>query len=893
MAEFDRVGRIPEPGDNVAIASHRLDAGLRVNCDGRSYTLSHAVLEGHRFAHEPIESGASLLSWGLPFGTATRDIEPGEYVCNDKILNVLAGRHVGFDLPDSANFVDYYQAYEFDPGAIECGSQVDRHAESRYFDGFDRDKQRGVGTRNHIVILGTTSLTGSYVRALADRFKHLDSARSNMDGVVAVAHTEGGQDEPNNLELILRTLHGFMLHPNVGAVLAVDCDGAAVSNALLRDYAVRHKSSFDDVLHRFMTLGARTSIDAALQEGEAIVRAWLDPVDQFTRTRQSVAHLKLALQCGGSDAFSGISGNPLVGWVARELIRYGGTANIAETTELIGAERYMLQRVRDPDTARSFLRTIAAYDERAGWHGHDAEGNTSGGNNFRGLYNIAVKSIGAARKKAPDVRLDEVIDYAEPMREPGFYFMDSPGNDLESIAGQVASGANLITFTTGNGSITNFPFVPTIKVITTTDRYNLIRHDMDINAGRYQDGTPMDELGAESFDLALRVASGERTLGEKAGHSQVQIWRDWSQTDATQLNAIRKAAEPTGEPLTIHAMCPSGRTFSAYRTADGFTADQVGVIVPTSLCAAQVARMIAQQLNDRPERPRGISRYVAFVHTEGCGVSSGDNEELYLRTIIGHALHPIVRCGVFLEHGCEKTHNDAMRAMLTDADVDANRFGWASIQMDGGIDRASEQVVDWLDSRLTGGALLQAEDVGLAHFRLGLTSVGPVADNVAAALAEITATVVTSGGTVVTPHNASLTASDAFTRPLLDGEQLHPTLAYGQRAVRAGIHVMDTPTGHTAETLTGLGATGVDVMLVHTADRPVQVHPMVPVIQVTSADARPDMDRMIDPITDARTICGDLLDLIVEVASRRYTPILTAQGYTDFQITRGLLGISL
>ena len=154
----------------------------------------------------------------------------------------------------------------------------------------------------------------------------------------------------------------------------------------------------------------------------------------------------------------------------------------------MGAEHYVLQNVKDLDTASTFLDTIARFKERASWHGHSAEGNPSGGNNFRGLYNIAIKSIGAAMKRHPDVRLDHVIDYSQSMADPGYYFMDSPGNDLESIAGQVASGANMIFFVTGNGSITNFPFVPTIKIVTTSERYSLLEKDMDVNAGAYLDG---------------------------------------------------------------------------------------------------------------------------------------------------------------------------------------------------------------------------------------------------------------------------------------------------------------------------------------------------------------------------------------------------------------------
>src|SRR5205814_1086969 len=289
----------------------------------------------------------------------------------------------------------------------------------------------------------------------------------NIDGVVPLAHTEGGgEGRPNNLEFILRTLAGFMVHPNIGAVLAVDLGVEYVNNARLREFMLENGYALDAVRHEFWTM--RGNFLSALDHGEKIVRSWLDQVNAFRRSPQPLEHLRIGLQCGGSDAFSGVSGNPLVGCVTKELVRHGGSANLAETDELIGAEPYILANVKNLPTARAFLSTIARFQERAGWHGATGEGNPSGGNNFRGLYNIAVKSIGAARKKDPNVCVDYVIEYAQPMRAPGFYFMDSPGNDLESIAGQVGAGCNLILFTTGNGSITNFPFVPTIKLMTNT-----------------------------------------------------------------------------------------------------------------------------------------------------------------------------------------------------------------------------------------------------------------------------------------------------------------------------------------------------------------------------------------------------------------------------------------
>ncbi|MCB0189413.1 MAG: UxaA family hydrolase, partial [Caldilineaceae bacterium] len=511
--------------------------------------------------------------------------------------------------------------------------------------------------RNMIVLLGTTSRAGSYVKQLAARLQSEVGNYTNVDGIMPVAHTEGAVDHPNNKELLLRTLAGFIVNPNVGAVLIVDYGIEPVTNAMVEQYMIENGYELGHVRHRFLSLSG--GFQENLAKGEAIVREWLPQVNQTARTAESIAHLKIALQCGGSDAFSGISGNPLIGWIARELIRYGGAANLAETDELIGAEPYVLDKVRDLATAQKFLAQIARFKERVEWHGATAEGNPSGGNKYRGLYNIVLKSIGAARKKDPASRLDYVIDYGELMPDAGYYFMDSPGNDLESIAGQVASGCNLIFFVTGNGSITNFPFVPTIKVVTTTRRFELLARDMDVNAGAYQDGVPMDDLGQQTFDLTVNVASGERTVGEKAGHAQVQIWRNWQQTDDSQRQTLLNAPKPTGTPIAVQPATTTAAIHFAMQQGNGRpTADRIGLILPTSLCSGQVANMIAHRLNKQKlGQPDGVSRYVSLAHTEGCGNSGGSAETMYAQAMVGYAFHPLVRHCLLLEHGCEKTHN--------------------------------------------------------------------------------------------------------------------------------------------------------------------------------------------------------------------------------------------
>jgi len=893
--EFDEVGRLPLPGDNVAIATRRLEAGTEIRCEGTSFRLDHTVMEGHRFAVRPIPAGQPLLSWELPFGQALGDIEPGTYVCNQGILEALGERDLDFELPAAPNFADRIEPYQLNEASFSPGRQVERGGEMPTFCGPERGPERGAGTRNYVVVLGTSSRTSGFARLLAARLQETVSGSGNVDGVVAVDHTEGGGSEaPNNQELVLRTLAGFAVHPNVGAVLAVDYGTEAVTNRMLQDYMAACGYPLGRVLHRFLSL--KGSFAAHLEEGERQIRQWLETVERMRRCEQPVSRLKIALQCGGSDAFSGVSGNPLVGWVARKVLRGGGSVNLAETDELIGAEPYVLQNVRDADTAQKFLGMIEKFKERAAWHGESAEGNPSGGNKLRGLYNIALKSIGAAMKRHPEARLDFCIDYAEPMTEPGFYFMDSPGNDPESIAGQVASGCNMIYFVTGNGAVTNFPFVPTLKITTTTRQYELLSGDMDVNAGAYQDGIPMDELGRNMFALTLKVAGGTRSKGEKAGHYQVQIWRNWAQKDSRRLEEIRRRKVPDGESLPVRGEEGPDLRFTA-RRGSGYAIDQLALVLPTSLCSAQVARMAAERLNARGlGRAQGISRFVALVHTEGCGMAGAASERLYARAILGYLTHPLVRCALLLEHGCEKTHNDYMRHRLAELDIDPEEFGWASVQLDGGVEKTLDRVEAWFRKKLDTLQTPAFEPVGLEGLRLGLLNAGPVGQEAARCLARLTRWVVGSGGTVVVPENAGLLRTPDYVEEVLNGRDLEATLAYGQGVATPGFYVMETPTDHWVETLTGLGATGVQILLAHAGEHPVQGHPLVPLVQISAeeemrADYGEDLDLVLSE--PAGPWPEQVLELLGQVASRQRVPRAGAQGNTDFQLTRGLLGISM
>lgn len=885
------MGRLPTPGDNVAIATRRLEAGTRFTLNGKVVTVDYTVLEGHRYAQRPIAPGEKLLSWGLPFGVALRPIQPGHYVCNALMLEALRGRSIDFEIPAEPNFADHLEPYHLDEGRFQPGVPAPMHAEARTFQGYWRGAARGAGTRNYIVILGLTAQAGSYARRLAENLQPLSAAYPNMDGIVAVAHTEGSGGDPlNNRDLLLRTLAGFVVHPNVGAVLMAGYAHEPVTAAHLLDFMGAHHYAWPDVLHMPLTLTGQ--LDADLGAGEQIIRGWLEIVNATTRSEILLAHLKVALQCGGSDAYSGVSANPLIATVAKEIIQYGGAANLAETLELVGAEAYVLHNARDIETAHKFLAFIERYKALVRRHGASPEGNPSGGNRYRGLYNIVLKSLGAAQKRHPEARLDYAIEYAERMMAPGFYFMDSPGNDLESVAGQVASGANLIFFSTGNGSITNFPFVPTIKFVTTTGRFNLLAQDMDFNAGAYLDGVSMETLAHNALECAIAVASGERSVGERAGHSQVSIWRNWQQTDTSLIQSDVISFQPSGQSLPIDlGKAPSEAVrFSVAQRGDAFATDALGLILPTSLCAGQVARMSAESLNQKQIGAGRLSRFVALVHTEGCGTTGSTSNALHSRTMLSYAQHPLVRCGLWLEHGCEMTHNDHMRQQLLQRGVDARRFGWASVQLDGGIEKVLQKIENWFAATLAALPELGYQVCGLEALRLGVMADGDVAEPLAQSFVALTQQVVRAGGTVVVPSQSALLKTRAF-RTLGLPEAVLPTLAYGQLSPSPGFHLMDAPSRHWAETLTGLGATGVEIILAYSGDGPRSGHPLVPVVQVTTEAIALTFDVAL--AGSAKGWTAQLLQRVVEVASRQYVPHSLRQRNVDFQMTRGKWGVSV
>lgn len=886
-ADLAALARLPREGDNVAIAIRTLAEGTTIWIGGKSCRLRETVLEGHRFAVAPIRAGADLLSWRLPFGRALRDIAVGEYVINTAMLEALRLRQLGHHLPTQPNFADLEVRFHLDEATFRPAPPMDRVAVPRTFLGYDRGPGRGVGTRNYVVVLGTSSRTASMARQLADRLAPLVRLFPGVDGIVPVAHTEGGGNgEPNNAAEIMRALAGFMVHGNVGAVLALDQGSEPVGNARLEAYMRARGYPLAAVQHRFLSIGRTPSL--ARDEAESVLRSWLPAVSAALRTDQPLAGLRIALQCGGSDAFSGLSGNPLAGAMVHEVVRHGGTGVLTETDELIGSEPYLVQSFADLATARALFERIESFKERLAWHGTTAESNPSGGNRLRGLYNITLKSLGAVHKKDPRTRIDRVVDYAEQLGDPGFYFMDGPGNDLEGVAGQVAGGCNLIVFVTGNGSITNFPFVPTLKVTTTTRRHRLLENEMDFNAGRYLDGEDMAALAAEAFDQVVAAASGRRTQGERAGHSQVSLWREWRQTSRARLPELRARPVPDGRPLRP-AAGPAGPVRPLER---------VGLLLPTSMCAAQIARLAANRLTARAAGGNaGIARFVALAHTEGCGFGGETMYAMLERAYAGYLRHPNVAAALLLEHGCEKLTNDVMRQRLAASGEPGDRYGWASVQLDGGIERVLERIEHWFTNRPVVSSTVPAESSARSlRLNIGLISEGQVGAVASDVCTELVREVLAHGGSVLVPEGDDLLTRGGLGAARNASAMIQATLASGQSVGPPGLHVVATESGHWVENCTSLGACGAQVIVGFVTTQTQQGHPLVPVMQVVPAEAAgafgaDDVDVALDGM-----LASDYQRLracIIGVADGTCVPVAMQRGWVDFQLARGELGVTV
>jgi len=309
------------------------------------------------------------------------------------------------------------------------------------------------------------------------------------------------------IALLRRTLNGYARHPNFGALLVVGL-GCEVNQLTGFDLPEGTPT---------MTIQELGGTAATVRAGVERIRELLPAANEVERVPVPASELVLALQCGGSDAYSGITANPALGAAADLLVRHGGTAILAETPEIYGAERLLAAKAVDDKVARALLDRIDWWRAYTARHGGTLDNNPSPGNKDGGITTILEKSLGAVAK-AGTSPLTGVYGFAEQVRQPGLVFMDTPGYDPVSVTGMVAGGANVVCFTTGRGSVYGCKPVPSLKLATNSEVYRRMRDDMDLDCGPVATGErTVEETGRAILDLILATASGQQTASELLG----------------------------------------------------------------------------------------------------------------------------------------------------------------------------------------------------------------------------------------------------------------------------------------------------------------------------------------------------------------------------------------
>lgn len=481
---------ILDTNDNVAVVLEDVSEGRSI--DSGSVRAGARIPPGHKIAVSRIEKGESIRKYGQIIGFAASPISRGDHVHTHNV-EVLNFDRTGSGLP-----------------APEMG----HFPTPATFDGIRRSDGR-VATRNYLGIVTSVNCSATVAQYIAKAFDRTVLADfPAVDGVVALTHGIGccvGADE--SLTQLRRTIGGLAAHPNFASVLIVGlgCETNQISGVLEE----RQLSASDRL--RTMTIQDKGGTVAAVEAGCAIIREMLPAANAVTRKPVIAGELMLGLECGGSDGYSGITANPALGVASDLLVRHGGTSILSETPEIYGAEHLLTSRAHTPAVAKKLMELILWWEEYAALHGGSIDNNPTHGNKAGGLTTIYEKSLGAAAKGGTS-RLMDVYRYAEPITSKGFVFMDSPGYDPMSITGQVASGANIVAFTTGRGSCYGCKPVPTVKLATNTPMFERMKDDMDINCGQIVDGEKtVESMGEEIFQELLAVASGKKTKSEIHG----------------------------------------------------------------------------------------------------------------------------------------------------------------------------------------------------------------------------------------------------------------------------------------------------------------------------------------------------------------------------------------
>lgn len=501
MKQFETVAIQLNVQDNVAIAKQTLDANTMLAMpNGTTLTLTSEISAGHKFALRPIAVDEPVLRYGYSIGVATHPINIGDWVHTH---NMAVGK------------IEREYTYR----VVE---PIKSQPSEKTFLGYRRADDKA-GTRNYIAVISTVNCSAHVATEIARAFTPEKlAAFPNIDGVIPLVHHSGCSSSliTESRMFLRNTIANIARNPNIGGYvyLGLGCEGNQVSEycdaesinpsiELLTPYPIGGTG---------MVVQDQGGFRKTVTAGIAAIEKILPQVNATARTPQPISALALALQCGGSDSWSGVTANPLVGLVADYIVRHGGIAVLSETPEIFGAEHLLLQRAANTDVAQKLIRRFKWWNEQARLLNFTVDNNPSPGNKKGGLTTIFEKSLGAAAKGG-STPLNDVYEYAEWITSRGFVFMDTPGYDPVSVTGQLAGGCNMILFTTGRGSVFGSNVAPCIKIATNSTLYHRMSDDMDFNAGRIIEGESMAHATEELIERVIRIASGEKSKSEEKG----------------------------------------------------------------------------------------------------------------------------------------------------------------------------------------------------------------------------------------------------------------------------------------------------------------------------------------------------------------------------------------
>mgnify|MGYP001334446809 FL=1 len=476
--------------DNIGIATMDIPENVETNLNLIS---KDKIPYGHKISLKKINKGEYIYRYGQIIGITQCDIDKGRHVHSHNL-----------------EFSEFDRKYN---NEFSTENKKENKKE-KFFQGYKR-VDGSSGTRNYIGLISTVNCSATVVKKIADKINEYLSKKDfiNIDGAVCLKHSSGcGMNNTGyGMNTFNRTIEGFKVHPNFGKVyvIGLGCECAQISL-----YNQNELKNNIDYLNIQDEGGTKEIINKV---SDKIIKE-LTTINNIKRTPIPVSELNVALQCGGSDSYSGITANPALGIASDMLINHGGSSILSETTEIYGAEHLLYERSINKINIKKIEKQIEWWKDHLTKNYSTLDNNPSPGNKKGGLTTILEKSLGAVAKSGNSPMVD-VLDYGEPVKTKGFNFMNSPGYDPVSVTGQVASGANIICFTTGRGSCFGFKPTPSIKIATNTNMYKKLEEDMDINAGTIMDNEKsIEEIGNEIFNKIIAVASGEKSKSEINGY---------------------------------------------------------------------------------------------------------------------------------------------------------------------------------------------------------------------------------------------------------------------------------------------------------------------------------------------------------------------------------------